>query len=341
MGGLAAAAEASEQGARVLVFEKGSRVGGSMLLSSGVIWRHRSFEQFREECPTGDEKLQRTIYERLDQDLRWLSSLGALVVEEDTGNSATVGMRFFPRELANVLAARVTSLRLNEPLAELPGDVPVVLATGGFQANPELVRRYVTPEAHSLLLRSNPWSSGDGLRLGLTAGGKQSSGMSEFYGRNMPAPPARVRETEFVDLAQLYAHHATVVGASGDRYTAKTWSEIDVVQWTSRQPGATARYVVPRESLELRIRDRTVSDMIDAAREAGARVEEDNGSVAVPVVASITSTLGGLEIDEEARVSDGVFACGNDAGGVSTGGYSSGLAAALVFGRIAARSALA
>jgi succinate dehydrogenase/fumarate reductase flavoprotein subunit len=35
-----------------------------------------------------------------------------------------------------------------------------------------------------------------------------------------------------------------------------------------------------------------------------------------------------------------VFAAGTDAGGISTGGYSSGLAAAIVFGRIAAESAL-
>jgi succinate dehydrogenase/fumarate reductase flavoprotein subunit len=61
----------------------------------------------------------------------------------------------------------------------------------------------------------------------------------------------------------------------------------------------------------------------------------------------VTTTLGGLAIDEGARVLDeggepveGVFACGADAGGIATGGYASGLAAALVFGRIAARSAL-
>jgi hypothetical protein len=36
-----------------------------------------------------------------------------------------------------------------------------------------------------------------------------------------------------------------------------------------------------------------------------------------------------------------VYACGADAGGIATGGYASGLAAALVFGRIAARQALA
>jgi succinate dehydrogenase/fumarate reductase flavoprotein subunit len=57
-------------------------------------------------------------------------------------------------------------------------------------------------------------------------------------------------------------------------------------------------------------------------------------------VAGITSTLGGLRIDASARAAPGIFACGGDAGDIATGGYSSGLAAALVFGRIAARSAL-
>ena len=37
---------------------------------------------------------------------------------------------------------------------------------------------------------------------------------------------------------------------------------------------------------------------------------------------------------------DDLYAAGADAGGISTGGYASGLAAALVFGRIAADAAL-
>ena len=53
-----------------------------------------------------------------------------------------------------------------------------------------------------------------------------------------------------------------------------------------------------------------------------------------------TTTLGGLRIDDRAQAGPGIFACGNDAGGVATGGYASGLAAALVFGRIAADAAL-
>ena len=59
MAGLVAAARARELGAEVVVLEKGDRCGGSMLLSSGVIWRHRSLAEFREECPGGDPVLQR------------------------------------------------------------------------------------------------------------------------------------------------------------------------------------------------------------------------------------------------------------------------------------------
>jgi fumarate reductase flavoprotein subunit len=83
-----------------------------------------------------------------------------------------------------------------------------------------------------------------------------------------------------------------------------------------------------------------VGEMVDAAEAAGAPVRREAGAVTVEVVAGVTTTLGGLAIDEHARAAPGVFACGADAGGLATGGYASGLAGALVFGRIAARAAL-
>jgi succinate dehydrogenase/fumarate reductase flavoprotein subunit len=190
------------------------------------------------------------------------------------------------------------------------------------------------------VLRANPWSAGDGLRLGTEAGGELTGGLDEFYGRNLPAPPARVTPDAFRALAQVYARHAKVVNSAGEEYAVRTWSEVDVVQWTARQPRARAWYLVSDEALGMPVRDRTVGDMIEAARAAGARVERRDGRFAVEVVAGITTTLGGLRIDERARVADGIFACGADVGAISTGGYSSGLAAALVFGRIAAEEAL-
>src|SRR3954451_19424732 len=236
MAGLVAAARAGELGASVDVFEKGDRPGGSMLMSSGFVWRHREFDTFRAECPGGDPELQRLAHERLGRALDGLEGMGAPVEERDTGNPLTVGRRFNPRGLTELLVARAGPVRVEGALRELPNGVPVVLATGGFQGDRSLVREHVTPEADNLLLRANPWSTGDGLRLGLAAGASLSEGMGEFYGRNMPAPPAAVSPADHVPLAQLYARHATVENAAGEHFEPRTWSEIDVVQWTARQP---------------------------------------------------------------------------------------------------------
>jgi fumarate reductase flavoprotein subunit len=349
MAGLAAAAEARRLGATPLVLEKLGRPGGSMLLSSGVVWRHRDFETFRAECPEGDERLQRLLFERLDADLDWLESLGAPVVRRDTGNPVTTGTRFDPEGLTAALVEAAGGLagngsaggvELEDPLAEAPPNVPLILATGGFAASRDLLRAHVSPEADHAFLRAAPGSTGDGLRIGLEAGGRTSEGLDQVYARAMPAPPARIEEGDLVRLSQLYATHATVTNERGERYETRTWSETDVAQWQLRQPRARAWFTVPSERLDERVRERTVAEMVEAAEGAGAPVRRGDDDVTVETVAGVTTTLGGLAIDQHARVADGVFACGADAGGIATGGYASGLAAALVFGRIAARAAL-
>jgi fumarate reductase flavoprotein subunit len=339
MAGLVAAARARELGADVVVFEKGDRAGGSMLLSSGVVWRYREWERFREECPGGDDALQRTVWEHLDEELAWLESLDAPVVQRESGNPLTTGIRFEPKGLTDALVPRAGEIRLREPLTELSAEVPTILATGGFQGSSELVARYVTPEAPHLVLRANPWSTGDGLRLALGCGAGVSAGTDEFYGRNLAAAP-QISPEQFVPLAQVYAKHATVENLAGERYEPRTWSEIDVVQWTARQPKARARYVVHDEALGEPVRERSVAEVIAAAREAGAPVERRDGHTVVEVVAGITTTLGGIRVDETAQAADGLYVAGADAGGISTGGWSSALASALVLGKRAAESAL-
>jgi fumarate reductase flavoprotein subunit len=345
MAGLACAARARELGARPVVLEKGTRPGGSMLLSSGVIWRYRSWDDFRAECPGGDERLQRLVWSRLDDAIAWLESLGAPVVSPETGNPRTVGKRFDPAGLTEALVARVGDVRLGAALAEVEG--PIVLATGGFQGSRELVARYVAPAA-PLRLRANPWSSGDGLRFALARGAALSAGMDEFYGRNMP--DADFGEADFVRLSQLYGRYARVFDEDGvEFFPGKvSWSETDLVQATARRPGARAWYVLDERALEQRVRDRTVAEMVALAPTAVTAEElpfpaPPGAKVAVRVAASITHTVGGLRIDDSARVLDrddraidGLYAAGVDAGGISTGGYVSGLAAALVCGLKAA-----
>jgi fumarate reductase flavoprotein subunit len=339
MAGLVAAARARDLGAAPVVYEKGSRPGGSMLLSSCVIWRYSSFDEFRRQCPGGDESLQRLVWERLDDALDWLESLGGPVTRSETENPLTTGRRFDPPGLTDVLVRAAGDVRLGESAPE-----PQILATGGFQGSPELVAEHIAPAA-PLPLRANPWSVGDGLRHGLERGGSRSLGMDEFYGRNMPDAP--FGEQDFVPAAQLYAARARVLNERGEEFLTGPvdWSETRVAQKTARQPGARAAYDVDIETS----REEGIAAQIEYARNLGARVIPYGGrglfaatNVVVWVRASITHTIGGLRIDERARVVgvDGLWAAGADAGGISTGGYASGLASALVLGLTAAEDAV-
>lgn len=349
MAGLAAAARARELGASVVVLEKGDRAGGSMALSSGVVWRHRTLAEFRAECPGGEPALQQRVVDELDAALDWLESLGAPVTERETGNECTVGRRFDPHRLTEALVRAAGDVRLGEPFRDAR-----ILATGGFAAR--LARE------RGLLLRANPWSEGDGLAYGLARGAELTSGLDEFYGR---ALPAQVPEEQYVVASQLYGARALVLDGHGLEFFAgsPSWSENDLVQAVARLPEGAAWYVVDARTLREPTRYGTVAEVVERARAAGGDVRpaealpfavpdspklRERPFTAVRVRAAVTHTIGGLRIDEQARVLradgspvSGLYAAGADAGGIFTGGYGSGLAAALVFGRIAAESALA
>ena len=356
MAGLVTATRLRELGVGACVLEKGHRPGGSMLLSSCVVWRHRTAGLFAEECPGGDRALQAAIVDQLDLRLDWLESLGAEPLVRGTGNPRTSGRRFDPQALTELLVRRAGDVRLGEPLTALPVE-PVVLATGGFPVT--LARRLGLP------LRANPWSEGEGLALARARGAAATPGMDEFYGRAVPAPPAVVAEWDFVRASQLYGRFAHVIDEDGIPFFPRepSWSENDLVQAIARRPGGLAWYVVDAEGLGARVRERSVADMVAVAEELGGEVRRASSLeglalgtlrsdrlrtrpyTAVRVIAAVTHTIGGLRVDAQARALtedgsalDGLYAVGVDAGGVATGGYSSGLAAALVLGCAAADS---
>ncbi len=327
MAGLVAAVRARQLGADVTVYEKSDRAGGSMLLSSGVVWRHLRFEDFRQECPDGDERLQRLIWERLDESLAWVeSTTGVRRLRDDTENPRTTGRRYEPRELTAALVREAGEVRLGEPFR--PAE-RLVLATGGF---PVRVAR-----ERGLLVRSNAWSEGDGLDHARGLGAATAGDLDELYARAMPAPPARIGESDYVRLAQLYGGWARVTNEDGEEFFPQppAWHENDLAQAIARQPGGTAWFEL----------DDVDDPKVQAAREAGGDVVEADGRVRVHVAAGVTHTLGGLRVDERARVLreddtpiDGLLVAGVDAGGIASGGYASGLAQALVLGLVAAES---
>jgi hypothetical protein len=290
------------------------------------VWRYRTFQDFRRECPDGDERLQRVLFDGFDEAVEWLISLGPEIVWEDTPNPRTTGKRFDPGNLTDVLVRAAGEIRLGQSVPET--NEPLVLATGGFAA------RYA--REHGLLLRANRWSEGDGLDFARGRGADLAGDLDEFYARAMPAPPARIDETDYVRLSQLWDGEARVVNEAGEDFFPgpPAWHESDLAQAIARQPGGTAWYVVPA--------DRRDDPRVSGLREAGGTAVEQDGELRLHVAGAITHTQGGLRVDENARVvgTESLFAAGVDVGGFATRGYASGLAAALVLGRIAAESAL-
>jgi succinate dehydrogenase/fumarate reductase flavoprotein subunit len=425
LAGLVAALRAIELGARVTLLEKGDRLGGSFIFSSGYVWSYRDLQTFRRQVPGGEISLQRLILQRLEPSIEWLEERSLPALSRETGNPLTAGVRLDPKQTVAALSRRIaasggrvllsTSLiglmqapggRIAGVRVSAGGEISgaeadaVILASGGFAANPELVGRHIIQGPGRMRLRAHPWSTGDGFLAALEAGGLASAGLDEFYGRNLPAPPAEFSADEFVEVSQLYGRYAVAINQYGERYAdeAADWSETALVRATARQPGLRAWYVLDTAALQNRVRERTVEEMVATARRIGGPVlrarslEELAGRIAgrgvpkanvlrtldeynaaaatgselspprsahaaplqdppyfaVEVAPTITHTVGGVAVDESCRVLrredgrplPGLFAAGVEVGGVSVGGYTSGLAAALVFGLVAPTSAV-
>jgi len=426
LAGLTAALRAAELGARVTLLEKGDRPGGSFVYSSGYIWSYVDLPTFRREAPGGDAILQRLILERLESCLTWLEDEGGPLLSRETGNPLTFGARFDPAQTVSALVDRLEASggelltdnafealvdddagRVTGVLARSAGGLrdydagAVILASGGFAGDPELVGRHIIGGPGRMRVRAHPRSTGDGFRAALRKGALASAGLDEFYGRNLPAPPAKFTPEQFVEVSQLYGRYAVAINGRGERYADEgaDWSETALTRATAHQPGLYAWYVLDAAGLEGRVRERSVQEMVETARRTGGTVlgaasleeladeleergvprdtflrsiEQYNAAidagqeptpprtgksqpfrsapfVAVKVAPTITHTVGGLAVDAGCRVLrkedegaiPGLYAAGVEVGGVSAGGYTSGLASALVFGRTAAESAVA
>jgi fumarate reductase flavoprotein subunit len=299
LAGLTAALRATELGTRVTLLEKGANPGGSFVYSSGYIWSYVDLPTFRREAPGGDATLQRLILERLGSSLTWLEGAGDVLLARETENPLTFGARFDPERTVSALvdrieasggeiltdtafdtlledtAGRVTGVRVSSSGETHAADA-VILASGGFAGDPELVGRYIIGGSGRMRVRAHPRSTGDGFRAALQKGALASAGLDEFYGRNLPAPPADFPPERFVEVSQLYGRYAVAVNASGRRYADEgaDWSETALTRATALQPGLYAWYVLDARGLEGHVRERTAKEMVETAKSTGGPVIE-------------------------------------------------------------------
>jgi succinate dehydrogenase/fumarate reductase flavoprotein subunit len=97
-----------------------------------------------------------------------------------------------------------------------------VIATGGFQADPELRAAHVHPNAATIPLRSNPHSRGDGLRLARQAGAATGPDGAGFYGHLVPSGIPFADSGDFVGLSLYYSEHALLFNLANQRFADET-----------------------------------------------------------------------------------------------------------------------
>jgi succinate dehydrogenase/fumarate reductase flavoprotein subunit len=266
MAGLAAAAAATSAGARVTVVEKRGTLGGSAAMSAGIVWTAPDFKTLRQVVPGGDAALGQALIDGFWPGVDWVRSSGVSVSERWEGQmgfgsavrvdirglllawqrqvesaGGVVMVRTAARKLLTDESGRVRGAAVSTPAGprEVRADA-VLLATGGFQGDPELVATFVGARADSLLVRSNPGSVGDGFRMGRDAGGSASRCMSGFYGHLVPSPLPKLREDQYLMLTQYYSNHCLLVNRLGHRFTDESLGDEVSNQATLHQPDSKA-----------------------------------------------------------------------------------------------------
>ena len=291
-----------------------------MLLSSCVPWRHREWDSFRAECPDGDASLQRVVWERFDEAIEWLErTTGVEPVWQDTNNPRTSGRRYDPSSLTDALVARIgpdrLSLSAGSDVDSHRDDVdvhrhhrPLILATGGF---PVRVAR-----ERGLLVRSNPWSEGDGLDYARTCGGATCGDLDELYARAMPAPAGSTRRGGLrAGRAALRRPRASHERAGRGVLSASS-------RLARERPRAGDRAPARRHCL-VRARRPATTRRCARRETSAARSVETDGGVRCPcpgrrdahTAAESATDVHGRVLRADATPIDGLYAAGVDVGG--------------------------
>jgi succinate dehydrogenase/fumarate reductase flavoprotein subunit len=262
MAGLTAAARAARDGRRVTVVEVGSDVGGSGRFA-GYLWTAPTSEVMDRQNPDGDPSLKRALVDRFDDAVEWIRSTGVETGPAqrilsfgrghafDTNQYVDTCRKIVTEAGGSVLLhttteellvedGRVVGARLRTPTAEA---VEVrarhtVLATGGFQASPELREELIGNGAGSLPLRSNPNSRGDGLRLATAAGAAIGTVGAGFYGHLVPSGVGFKDSGDFVDLSLYYSEHALLFNLDNERFVDETLGDHLTTVALAEQPQA-------------------------------------------------------------------------------------------------------
>jgi fumarate reductase flavoprotein subunit len=255
----------------------------------------------------------------------------------------------------------------------------VILATGGFSSNPEMIRQYL-PQLSDLKSRASKGITGDGIRMAQKHGAEtvaMSAGQHMFYvnpDKEIDVPlllaftPAIIVNTEGKRFINEAIDYAAAARAAVSQPGKKGFIVFDEMVRRSHEP--MEKYfevgiVVEAGSIKELAEKMEMPQLVDTINRynemAKAGVDKEFNReynfmplvepkyYAITVQPMIYNSYGGLKIDTKCRVLKadgehikGLYAAGEVSGSVEVQeglNYTSGIAQALVYGEIAAQTA--
>jgi succinate dehydrogenase/fumarate reductase flavoprotein subunit len=271
MAGLTTGLRATDLGQSVVVVEAAPQIGGSARMSGAFLWTIPSREAFRRACPKGDPLLGDLMVDKFEEMTEWVRATGIHFSERRAVTSGSghqidiVGYlthavrRVEANGGAVILNAEVDSLVVEDSrvvgarVRDSSGGTEVraagtVLATGGFQGSRSQLQRYFGDASVSLWHRSNPYSDGGGLRLGLSVGAATTEVMDSFYGHLIASPVPEFVPPFFVRFARVFSSEGVLVNLRGERFIQEWLGDHVNCQATVGQPEGRALLVIDEKT---------------------------------------------------------------------------------------------
>ena len=227
VGGLAAAVAAVEAGANTILVEASAHVGGTSRFAAGALGPRfgTDWNAVYAKVPLSDPDLGKAVCVNWDDTVTWINGLGLTTEQLSPGSSylwmggrrpqeqgsksytdeylQQFGQIFNDKGGTTLLSTKAIDLVLDE--AGTPTGLvccgpdgahftisakQVVLATGGFQCNKEMMVRYLGRFADVSQAQCIPYLDGAGIIMAQHAGAKLSKGFGAYYGHPQPWPQA-------------------------------------------------------------------------------------------------------------------------------------------------------